>query len=148
MLNQSVFYGGWEVARNVPGQIIATSAVVRQTGIFGDFALFCQFGGPGRVPPGAHRDFLQVARLGSSRSLTWTRKRPSILARQDIVNFGSSHDTISPGHPDGKEGTDNVYLDTQVMGSNPGIRSRSYGKVPKFPGPPEVAILWPDSVSE
>ena len=32
-----------------------------------------------------------------------------------------------------KEGTDNVYLDTQVMGSNPGIRSRSHEESPEFP---------------
>ena len=43
-----------------------------------------------------------------------------------------------------KEGTDNVYLDTQVMGSNPGIRSRSCGEVPKFQKSNEVDIIWPD----
>ena len=32
-----------------------------------------------------------------------------------------------------KEGTDNVYLDGQVMGSNPGVRSRSYGESPQIP---------------
>ena len=34
-----------------------------------------------------------------------------------------------------KEGTDTVYLDGQVMGSNPGVRSRSYGESPQ---PPKV----------
>ena len=34
-----------------------------------------------------------------------------------------------------KEGTDNVYLDNQVMGSNPGIRSRSHEESPEFQKP-------------
>ena len=85
------------------------------------------------VPPSAHRDFLEVPGLNSSRSLTWTRKWPSIFTRQDFVNSCSSHDTISPGPLTEKEGTDNVYLDGQVMGSNPGVRSRSYGESPQIP---------------
>ena len=91
------------------------------------------FWAPGLVPQGAHRDFLQVPGLNSSRSLTWTRKWPSIFPGKILSIFAPLRIPSPQGTLTEKEGTNNVYLDTQVMGSNPGIRSRSYGEGPQIP---------------
>ena len=57
---------------------------------------------PGIVPQGAHRDFLQVPVLNSSRSFTWTPKWPGILPGQHFVNFRYLYNIIFLGVPDRK----------------------------------------------
>ena len=76
------------------------------SGIFWIFDPYFGFWTPGLVPQGAHRDFLQVPGLNASRSSTWFRKWPGILAGnlagQHFVNFWSPPKAISPGSPEVK----------------------------------------------
>ena len=84
----------------------------------------------GCAPPSHARSrsyFVKISHLEKKMGLNPPPTRP-------LTRFGPFFGPLMIPSPQGpltkKEATNNVYLDTQVMGSNPGIRSQSSRKVP------------------
>ena len=77
-----------------------------------------------RFPASSACYFLEISHLGP--------KNDSPCLSDNMASiFGLLPRSSSQGPLMEKEGTGNVYLDGQVMGSNPGEKSRSHGKRPK-----------------